>query len=406
MERKSIMAKKNKMTILDYAQEYHKRGWNIIPIGFEKRPPKGFSWAEYQIQKVTQDNLQEWFGTGKYRNLAVIVGEVSGGLTIIDFDSMDIYEKWKAENPELVDVLPSVKTSRGMHIYCRSDLDKNLSYKKIDVLATHKYALLPPSRHPDGKSVYEWVFHPNEGLPKLDNLEEILNVFTEDIEEIEEKEDIKAIYSIKEIELNTNDLQIDGLAGPTIEKIKEAIIHTLPKSIGERNKHIFPFCRWLKGIPELTELPTKASKPIVKQWHEKALPVIGTKPFTKTWTEFVYGYRRVKWPKGDDTLKRAVEIALKAQDTLPEAEDYDDPEVQLLIRVCYELQQLKGEEPFWLSCHSAGGILGVSHTWANKLLQMLVADEMLEIVENHTTKKATRYRYIGGEGRRNDMRKL
>ena len=113
-----------------------------------------------------------------------------------------------------------------------------------------------------------------------------------------------------------------------------------------------------------------------------------------TWAEFCYGWARVKWPQGDDTLIKAVEKALKAQDILPEAKEYDCVEVQLLIRVCYELQKITDKEPFWLSCRSAAGILGVSHTTSNKWLQMLVDDEILEMVEKNTATKATRFRYI------------
>ena len=121
-------------TILEYALEYHKRGWNVIPIAFDKKPPKGFKWTKYQTERVTEDQLQEWFAGGKYRNLGVIAGAVSGGLVIVDFDSMGLYEQWKARNGELADKLPTVKTSRGMHVYCESDWDKNSKASRINRL--------------------------------------------------------------------------------------------------------------------------------------------------------------------------------------------------------------------------------------------------------------------------------
>ena len=121
---------------------------------------------------------------------------------------------------------------------------------------------------------------------------------------------------------------------------------------------------------------------------------MGTKPFDETWADFAYGWKRVKYPKGEGMLKLATQKALEATIHLDAEKDYDSEECQLLVRVCYELQQLQGKEPFWLSCYSAAWILGLSHTEANKRIQMLVADEILRVIEKNTTKRATRYRYI------------
>ena len=68
--------------------------------------------------------------------------------------------------------------------------------------------------------------------------------------------------------------------------------------------------------------------------------------------------------------------------------------VQQLARVCSELQQIQGDDPFWLSCRHAGAILGVSHTQTARYIHELVVAGMLEVVEAHSSNRATRYRYI------------
>jgi hypothetical protein len=350
------------MSILDWAL-YYKRtsGFNIVVVHYKgKCPPKGVDWKQYEEQPATEELLREWFGDGKYRNLGVIAGPTSNNLTILDFDSPAAYKWWAEQNSELAKTIPTVKSSRGYQ-------------------STHESGIK-----------YEWIIPlPENGvLPKLNPLDWQLQLFTEETEEIQDKEDIEDIDSKKGGLLENDNIY-------TNNQIKKAILTTLPKSENQRNRKIFEFCRRLKAIPEFADCKAKQVKSIVNNWHKMALSVIGTKPFDKTWADFVYGWDRVKWPQGDDTLKKAVELALDAKDR-PEAEQYDSIEVQLLIRVCYELQQLQGEEAFWLSCHSAAGILGVSHTEANKMLQMLVADEILKVVEKNTTTKATRYRYIGG----------
>ncbi len=210
--------------------------------------------------------------------------------------------------------------------------------------------------------------------------------FTEEREEIDDIEEIEAIscvcvvYSELESRLKNN--------------VDDAIKNTLPDKRGYRNFLIFQFCRWLKGMEDFEQLPAKALKDIAREWHRQALDYIGTKPFDETWADFAYGWPRVKYPKGDGMLKLATRRALKPKTKLVVESQYDAPETQLLIRVCYELQKLQGTESFWLSCYDAGGILGLSHTEANKRLQMLVADEILRVIEKNTTKRATRYRYI------------
>jgi hypothetical protein len=68
--------------------------------------------------------------------------------------------------------------------------------------------------------------------------------------------------------------------------------------------------------------------------------------------------------------------------------------VQLLARVCHELQQIQGNDPFWLSCRHAGAVLGVSHTQTARYIHRLVLDGILRVVEEHTSNRATRYRYV------------
>ena len=379
--------------------EYHKRGWNVIPIiPTKKKPPKGCKWTKYQTERVTEDKLKKWFSGGQYKNLAVIAGAVSG-LVIVDFDRMDLYERWKAQNAELAAKLPTVKTSRGMHVYCRSDGAENAQYPKIDVLATKKYALLPPSIHPD-KAQYQWVTKPNGELPIINLTDWKLDELTEETEDTERHRRKRGNMGggctcNKQEERAPNVESVSEFTEESKTLIDQAIIATQPQQEGERNRRIFDLCRYLKAIPELAGLQTKNLKPIVRQWHQRALPMIGTKPFDDTWADFCCGWPKVKYPKGEDTVRKAVQKALDAQDTLPEAEQFDSDDVKLLIRVCYELQQLTTPKAFFLSCRKAEGFLGVSHQMANKYLNMLVEDEILHIEEKHTPTRATRYKYAG-----------
>ena len=101
----------------------------------------------------------------------------------------------------------------------------------------------------------------------------------------------------------------------------------------------------------------------------------------------------MKWPKGV-LLDIAVKRASQSTRTPPEAEHYEDPRNQLLVRICWQLQQLHGDEPFYLAQRTAGELIGVSHTEARKRIEMLMADGVLVMARAHTNLRARRFRYI------------
>jgi hypothetical protein len=102
-------------TILDYALQYHSYGWSIIPVPYGEKVAK-VSWKKYQLVKADKQPLKKWFATNN-RNIAVIVGEVSNGLTCRDFDTIAEYHLWVSKYPDLAKMLPTVQTSKGMHVY-------------------------------------------------------------------------------------------------------------------------------------------------------------------------------------------------------------------------------------------------------------------------------------------------
>jgi len=374
------MAGKNENPVLKAALSYHQQNWCIIPVPLGSKKARIY-WGKYQTERPDEKQIRNWFGNGQ-TNLAVILGKISGGLTCMDFDELAAYEAWSAHYPDISAILPTAKTARGRHVFFLSDLTKSQKIEGGDLKASG-YCLLHPSLHPTGIE-YQWLIPPNGSIPFHNSLEIKGWLFTEETDETEETEETEDTEAIK------------GGRGEFEDKnVENAIVQTLPQTEGQRNQCIFQFCRYLKAIESIAVLPASKIKAVVKQWHERALPVIGTKPFDETWADFTYGWSRVKWPKGgNDTLRKAIENALQARAILPEAQDYDSKEARLLVRISFELQKQTKPEPFWLSCHDLGKILRVSHTQANRLLHMLVADGILKIAVQGTKKRATRYFYL------------
>jgi len=136
----------------------------------------------------------------------------------------------------------------------------------------------------------------------------------------------------------------------------------------------------------------------VRKWHSRALHVIGTKNFDETWADFVRAFQSARHPLRWKAEVWASEQA-KAAPPPPRASDCDSEPVKLLVGICWHLASLHRERRFFLSSHSAGTLLGMSHDKALRLLLMLCADGVLQKVEQGNEHRANRYRYIG-EGAR------
>lgn len=134
-----------------------------------------FSGTQFQRCIPTHEQLRKWFTTPTPRNLAIIPGEISDNLVIVDFDDIDIFRLWAALIPGACE-LPMVQTSRGIHVYVRlKEIIRNgqgffEGYHFGQIIA-HGNITAPPSVHGSGH-VYIWHGDPLR-VPYLDSLEVI-----------------------------------------------------------------------------------------------------------------------------------------------------------------------------------------------------------------------------------------
>lgn len=167
----------------------------------------------------------------------------------------------------------------------------------------------------------------------------------------------------------------------------------LPTSEGERNRCLFSLARYVKGKrPDATR---EELREIAREWHRLALPVIATKEFSVTLTDFIRGWESVKHPHGAtlNTIIESIDFAAPLPDGI-EALGYG-PAANRLVQICAALQAHEGDQPFFISSRQAGELIGLHFTDASKVLAALVADGVLELVRRGTGKLASRYRYIG-----------
>lgn len=385
------------MATLADALDYDRRGWCIIPIRPGTKKPACRSWKEYQTNRPDVATIRRWFGDGGAKSLAVVLGEVSGNLVCRDFDQMTAYEQWAAEHPELARTLPTVETGRGRHVYATIESDQiraaSPSGGSIIELGDGElrgggYCLVPRSKHPNGR-IYRWIVPLNGQIPDVDlGLSGFLPCNRECIEARENRglqRDQRTLVGMDS--LDSRDSLLHG-------QVEQAIAETQPSGIRQRHRLLFEFARELKAIPSLGDAPVGELKRYVRQWHQKALPQITTKPFEESWLDFAEAWDKVKYPKGTEPIAMIFAEAVKAD--LPEvAEQYEQEELRLLVSFCRELQRGCGDGAFFLATRTAGRLLGVNHVTASRWLRLLILDGILELVTAGTreSRRASRYRY-------------
>jgi len=179
------------------------------------------------------------------------------------------------------------------------------------------------------------------------------------------------------------------------KQIEGAIERTLPNGYKQRHKLLFDLARELKALPGLRDAPVVDMRPIVQQWHARALPYILTKPLEESWFDFAEGWGKVKHPKGEEPIAMLLAKADAAE--LPEvAREYEQEELRRLVALCRELQRACGDGPFYLASRTAGELLGIDHSTASRWLRGLQIDGILRLVVRGSQRehKASRYRYL------------
>jgi len=362
---------------LTAALEYLDRGLCVIPVRRDKRP--AVRWKVYQSRRPTPAEVRGWFAGGSKLNLAVVCGQVSGGLAVLDFDEPDAWETWRAAHPELAARLPRVRTGRGIHLWAR--LRNPQATRFLDggeLRGEGGYVVAPPSVHACGRR-YEWERRIEEDIPLIEGF------FEGETKRIDNDDKVNRDYR-----------EVLRRCGTLREPLKEDMITplieaTLPTGPGQRVRRLFSFLRRLKGLPVNEPLTREELEPLVRLWWQKALPHVRTKPWLETWVDALRAWDRIRWPHGVDVVDEAVR---RAADEIPRAamRYADDPGCIRLVAVCYHLAKMQ-DGRFWLTARRAAEIAGVSVRSAWLYMQGLVADGLLIVERPGTRTKPTVYRW-------------
>jgi len=91
-------------------------------------------------------------------NIAVVCGQISGNLVVLDFDSMAAFRRYQRMMAPLLNDALVVRTARGVHVWVRLPFVPRTSkpYPDIDIKGEGGYVVAPRSLHPTGAQYTFW----------------------------------------------------------------------------------------------------------------------------------------------------------------------------------------------------------------------------------------------------------
>ena len=178
-------------SLLAAALAYRRAGFSLIPVSRRHKVPAGHllpqipdptrrrgrrgTWKPFQKRPPDEATLAYWFASGQH-NIALVCGEVSGGLVVLDFDEDAPFHfaTWAERVGSLVRRLAVARSSRGFHAYFRcqapgknrvlAGTDTGRIY--IEARASGGIITAPPSVHKSG-AVYRWCQGNHKTVPRL-----------------------------------------------------------------------------------------------------------------------------------------------------------------------------------------------------------------------------------------------
>jgi putative DNA primase/helicase len=89
-------------TTLEAALAWHHAGASVVRAAIDGTKRPDGAWKQYQTKRPTEDIVRQWF-TGGHPGLGIILGSVSGGLEMLEFEGRAVTEKRHEEFDEIAE---------------------------------------------------------------------------------------------------------------------------------------------------------------------------------------------------------------------------------------------------------------------------------------------------------------
>jgi hypothetical protein len=193
---------------------------------------------------------------------------------------------------------------------------------------------------------------------------------------------------------DTEDTEDSAFRG-RVFSVQDAIKLSLER--GFKAHSIWLFARAIKSFEQNSghKLDSEGLDVVFSSWWRTAKPYMKDgETFAVQRVQFQLAYSKVKFALGENALDEAILRADK--DPLPKSTiRYEgSPKLQRLVAVCYQLQLLAGNNPFFISTRSAAKLMGSdSASFGSDMLNGLVLDGVLKLIVRGSrgTRRSSRF---------------
>ena len=180
---------------------------------------------------------------------------------------------------------------------------------------------------------------------------------------------------------------------PEIESAIERAVPTNPKQPWWM--WVFSLARELKSVEALTNVDPIDLADIVTACHQRINPAMIDKcSVDGALSEFLGAWARVEFLTGDGPFDIAL-AQMKVTKIPDAAKRFSDPTTRSLVHLCWALQEAAGDRAFFLSSDTAAREVGCQPMQAWRLLKLIEAFRIIQVVEKGKRRRATRYKFIG-----------
>ena len=350
-------------------------------------------WKEFQTRRPTKSELIEIFRKHpEATGVCAVLGQVSNGWVVRDFDKADSYFRWAEQYPELSKTLPTVKTSRGFHVYfLTSNYCRFKKYTDGELHGDERIIILPPSRHPSG-CLYVWEKRITKSQNKPFTSEETGLAMDWSEEQTIFTPQTTSTTSTPSTPSTTS------ISSEEIKAVQDVVIRFLPLTIHQNHDKLFSLARHVLGLKNSFIWDANKYREMADLafgiWHSKNKyldPKQSKLDYQIQWDEAL---ESVRFPPGVDVVSIAWNQSIKSA-RLPSIEILSRPVYKQAAYLCLELQKLNQPSHFFLSGLSLAKCLGLSEMTAWRILNRLKNKGLLKLVCKGNHFKANRYRWIG-----------
>jgi hypothetical protein len=133
------------------ALRYNQYGWNVLPCPHGWTEPR-FDWSAFKTRRAANIELETWLAMDV--GLGVILGEISGELTALEFHDVAAYRNWTSRNPRAAGLLPTLGCGTRIVVFFRTPYPAPNGALYLEgwpgragmVLGENQFVPLPPTR--------------------------------------------------------------------------------------------------------------------------------------------------------------------------------------------------------------------------------------------------------------------